>query len=315
MRRVRIFYCKNRLVVEEGEKNLNFFSVSRWPLASLGASTKLLMSSDTGTVYGEVANEINELSYTPYGFRTYNGMEGRQAFNGERLDFVTSGYLLGNGHRQFAPRLMRFLSPDHLSPFNKGGINSYVYCASDPVNGLDPSGRVNITKLFMPWRRTGTTGFMKEKSLPTGLLKQLLKKRSADERRSIYVYEAQGDGYKHYRLARGEAPDLLPRTATHENFAGREVYVKGGLIIDLKGDSMKDYNFSATDRVAGNYGFVRVRSKPIAITTFEPNEAGAAALEKEMQSWFTAEEWNGSGAPGFNSNQDGLNAEIRQIRR
>ncbi|MCO6689163.1 RHS repeat-associated core domain-containing protein [Pseudomonas asiatica] len=273
------------------------------------------MSSDTGTVYGEVANEINELSYTPYGFGAYNDMEGRKAFNGEKLDFVTSGYLLGNGHRQFAPRLMRFLSPDNLSPFNKGGINSYVYCASDPVNGLDPSGRVNITKLFMPRLRTGTTGFMKEKSLPTGLLKKLLKKKSADERRSIYVYEAQDDGYKHYGLARGEAPELLPRTATHENFAGREIYVKGGLIIDLKGDSMKDYNFSATDRVAGNYGFVRVRSKPIAITTFEPNEAGAAALEKEMQSWFTAEEWNGSGAPGFNSNQDGLNAEIRQIRR
>lgn len=315
MRSVRFFYCKNRLVVEKGEKNLNFFSVSRWPLALLGGSTKLLMSGDTGTVYGEVANKNNEFSYAPYGFGTHSGMEGRQAFNGERLDFVTSGYHLGNGHRQFSPRSMRFLSPDRLSPFNKGGINSYVYCASDPVNGLDPSGRVNITKLFMPWRRTGTTGFMKEKGLPTGLLKVLLKKRAADEHKSMYVYEAQGEGFKHYRLARGEAPELLPRTATRENFAGREVYVKGGLVIDLKGDSMRDFNFSATDRVAGNHGFVRERSNPNVSNFFPPTKAGVDALEKEMKSWFTEEEWNGSGAPGFNSNQDGLNAGIRHIRQ
>ena len=36
---------------------------------------------------------------------------------------------------------MRFNSPDTLSPFGKGGINAYAYCAGDPVNRSDPSGR------------------------------------------------------------------------------------------------------------------------------------------------------------------------------
>ncbi|KPZ22499.1 RHS repeat-associated core domain-containing protein, partial [Pseudomonas syringae group genomosp. 3] len=30
--------------------------------------------------------------------------------------------------------------PDSLSPFGKGGLNAYAYCAGDPVNRSDPSG-------------------------------------------------------------------------------------------------------------------------------------------------------------------------------
>ncbi|WP_147458691.1 RHS repeat-associated core domain-containing protein, partial [Pseudomonas savastanoi] len=36
--------------------------------------------------------------------------------------------------------LMRFNSPDSLSPFGKGGMNAYAYCAGDPVNRSDPTG-------------------------------------------------------------------------------------------------------------------------------------------------------------------------------
>jgi len=35
---------------------------------------------------------------------------------------------------------MRFQSPDSLSPFGKGGINAYGYCAGDPINRIDPNG-------------------------------------------------------------------------------------------------------------------------------------------------------------------------------
>ena len=35
---------------------------------------------------------------------------------------------------------MRFHSRDSLSPFGKGGLNGYAYCAGDPVNRIDPSG-------------------------------------------------------------------------------------------------------------------------------------------------------------------------------
>jgi RHS repeat-associated protein len=70
-------------------------------------------------------------------------------FNGERPDPVTGHYLLGNGYWAFNPLLMRFNSPDSLSPFGKGGLNSYAYCLGDPVNFMDPTGHMfKITKLF-----------------------------------------------------------------------------------------------------------------------------------------------------------------------
>lgn len=37
---------------------------------------------------------------------------------------------------------MRFNGPDRLSPFGKGGLNSYAYCAGDPVNRIDPAGTI-----------------------------------------------------------------------------------------------------------------------------------------------------------------------------
>ncbi|MCU1753871.1 RHS repeat-associated core domain-containing protein [Pseudomonas helleri] len=61
-------------------------------------------------------------------------------FNGERRAPVTGHYLLGQGYRAYNPVLMRFNSPDTLSPFNKGGINSYAYCLGDPVNLIDTDG-------------------------------------------------------------------------------------------------------------------------------------------------------------------------------
>ncbi|MNH27666.1 hypothetical protein D3C79_877880 [compost metagenome] len=42
-------------------------------------------------------------------------------FNGEAFALVPGGYALGNGYRSFNPAMMRFISPDRLSPFGKGG--------------------------------------------------------------------------------------------------------------------------------------------------------------------------------------------------
>lgn len=83
------------------------------------------------------------LAYTPYGHRIpENGLLSLLGFSGERPDPVTGCYLLGNGYRAFNPVLMRFNSPDNLSPFGKGGVNAYAYCVGDPVNRVDPTGHV-----------------------------------------------------------------------------------------------------------------------------------------------------------------------------
>jgi RHS repeat-associated protein len=63
-------------------------------------------------------------------------------FNGEHPDPLTGHYPLGNGYRSYNPVLMRFNSPDSLSPFDEGGINGYAYCTGDPVNRGDSTGHL-----------------------------------------------------------------------------------------------------------------------------------------------------------------------------
>ncbi len=88
--------------------------------------------------------ERRDLAYTPYGYRaTDTDMPGLPGFNGEPLDPLTGGYLLGNGHRLYDPVLMRFHRPDTLSPFDGGGLNPYAYCLGDPINRIDPTGQLS----------------------------------------------------------------------------------------------------------------------------------------------------------------------------
>ena len=88
-------------------------------------------------------NQVSDcrLNYTAYGYLPVSSAEAMLGFNGQLLDGLIQGYWLGNGHRSYAPSLMRFISSDQLSPFGEGGLNSYAYCADDPINWVDPTGR------------------------------------------------------------------------------------------------------------------------------------------------------------------------------
>nr|WP_231867516.1 RHS repeat-associated core domain-containing protein [Pseudomonas sp. CCOS 191] len=78
------------------------------------------------------------VTYTPYGASPAAMMQG---FTGQLCEH-RGVYLLGNGYRAYNPVLMRFQSPDKLSPFGDGGVGAYGYCKGDPINYVDRTGHV-----------------------------------------------------------------------------------------------------------------------------------------------------------------------------
>jgi RHS repeat-associated protein len=143
------FYCKNRLTTEiQGAIEYSIVQHGDFLLAQQkrqqdGHDTTLLATDLQRSVLNTLMKNTERQTgaYSPYGYRhAEKGLTSLLAFNGERPDPETEHYLLGNGYRAFNPVLMRFNSPDSLSPFGKGGFNTYAYCKGDPVNFVDPTG-------------------------------------------------------------------------------------------------------------------------------------------------------------------------------
>jgi len=103
-------------------------------------ASSLITDAQRSVNTGSRDQRSSERTYTCYG-HSPSGPGPLPAFASERHDQVTACYHLGNGYRLYSPSLMRFLNPDRLSPFGRGGINKYAYCAGDPINRIDPSGR------------------------------------------------------------------------------------------------------------------------------------------------------------------------------
>ena len=102
----------------------------------------MLAGDASGSVVSEVAEGgVNRISYTAYGHRgAEQAVSTQLGYNGEVKEGQTGCYLLGNGYRAYNPVLMKFHSPDSLSPFGKGGVNPYAYCGGDSINNLDLDG-------------------------------------------------------------------------------------------------------------------------------------------------------------------------------
>lgn len=104
-------------------------------LPSAGRGYEIILASD-----GNHITECAVLSAVEHDSQA----PGLPAYRGERRDAVSGVYHLGNGYRGYSPTLMRFTSPDSLSPFGGGGINPYAYCVGDPINRTDPSGHLSL---------------------------------------------------------------------------------------------------------------------------------------------------------------------------
>jgi RHS repeat-associated protein len=148
--RTQRFYLKERLTSEiQGSVQRSIFQQDDQLLAQQQRQDGVVETTLLGTdpqrsvLHALDATQPHPLAYTPYGHHAaQSGLLSLLGFNGERPDPVTGHYLLGNGYRAFNPVLMRFNSPDNLSPFGKGGLNGYGYCAGDPVNRSDPTGHI-----------------------------------------------------------------------------------------------------------------------------------------------------------------------------
>lgn len=142
------YYNRSRLAtVMQGQIKHSVFQhddqlLAQHHLKGQSSDTSLLTTdSQRSVLHVAASGRRNPMAYSPYGHRPVeNGQLSLLGFNGEQAEPVTGHYLLGNGYRAFNPVLMRFNSPDSLSPFDKGGLNAYAYALGNPVNRVDPTG-------------------------------------------------------------------------------------------------------------------------------------------------------------------------------
>lgn len=164
------FYLGNNLHAQiQGSKQQSIFRAEHGLLAQRQAHEGLY---DVGLICHDAKLSVlcvskhdgkSDVAYAPYGFTSSERLKGTLlGFNGEMFGQIAGCYLLGNGYRVYSPSLMRFGSPDSLSPFGKGWLSSYMYCAGDPVNFADPTGNFRVgsilnslSKLFQSSRKSG----------------------------------------------------------------------------------------------------------------------------------------------------------------
>jgi RHS repeat-associated protein len=149
-------YDHNHLLSQtQGEQDLTFIghddSISALSKTAHGDVTNTLIGTDHqgSTLHNFEGDGVGDFLYLPYGWsRQVDPLNDLLGFNGEHVDPVTGCYMLGNGYRAYNPVLMRFNSPDSMSPFGAGGVNPYAYCVGDPINLSDPTGHFSWRSIF-----------------------------------------------------------------------------------------------------------------------------------------------------------------------
>lgn len=154
------FYKGAQLTTEiQGTEQQTLFQHGSQPLALTTRSGDHLITALIATDQQKSALSFTTpleqvpVAYLVYGHRKQvDAWPGLPGFNGQQPDPLTGHYLLGNGYRAYNPLLMRFNSPDSLSPFAEGGLNPYAYCGGDPVNRSDPTGHIFKARIALKIR-------------------------------------------------------------------------------------------------------------------------------------------------------------------
>ncbi|MNO77438.1 hypothetical protein D3C76_685480 [compost metagenome] len=130
------------------DKACSVFAGVNLVLGEICEETHLLLAADR---QNSILRARSTRCYSPYGFDQAASRESLLGYNGEHRDVASECDLLGSGVRAYSSMLMRFFSPDVISPFGAGGINAYAYCEGDPINYLDTDGRMKVPVIPSPW--------------------------------------------------------------------------------------------------------------------------------------------------------------------
>lgn len=229
-----LFYKNGQLSSAIGNTQpITLFAAANTPLAERSAETLLTaVNSQNSITNSSHPDRIQSLTYSVYGHSRIDRVLG---YTGQRNDRLTNLYYLGNGYRAFSPNMMRFLSPDSLSPFGPGGINSYCYCSGDPTNNVDPSGHVlkKIKKAFGLDGRTKVTDHKKGHAAMEVAREKMISTDEKTFRKRIKDPKLLAE---HAKTATHTIPELQEFSEWYSDPRGKEHLNAAAQLVELKVD-------------------------------------------------------------------------------
>jgi RHS repeat-associated protein len=277
------FYRDDELANQlKGSQNSTFMRGDDHLLAERqGSNTLLFGVNGHNSVLNEVtANAVSPSAYTAYGHRSDKSPAlSKLGFNGELYEAGTGWQLLGSGYRAYNPLLMRFHSPDSLSPFGEGGMNAYAYCEGDPVNFVDPTGHGLFTPLKLLARLIKPvvmSNSSKAARVPS-LLKSVPEGKEVTRLSKIkQPFVNRLEDVADYRKGLVERPNIPRSTTSQENMELTR-------LSERSLEAEKAYDFAKNN--VGDYGVSRYAKKKVDLEWKQLRDEAMAARQERRAAY------------------------------